>query len=119
MKGFSAGALYFIPLDKANQCKTGPFFDTVYNQHLRLKSTRCRNWRTSIEVMCKPWVRKREEVMGKEKERGPRAVWGQAKDHISKSSNLQHCNNDSDIPVGLRKLDSREVGGQSGRNKWL
>ncbi len=57
--------------------------------------------------------------MVKEKKRGPRAGWGQAKDHISKSSKLQHCNNGSDIPVGLRKLESREVGGKSGSNKQL
>lgn len=36
MKGFNAGALHFIPLGKASQRKPEPFFDTVYNRHLRV-----------------------------------------------------------------------------------
>lgn len=46
-------------------------------------------------------------------ERGPLARWGQAHDRVSKSSMRQHSHNDSDIAVGLRKLDSSDGGSKS------
>lgn len=61
-------------------------------------------------------MQKKEEGMVKEKE-GPTGRMRSGQRSYFKSSKLQHCNNDSDIPVGLRKLDSREVGGKSGGNK--